>query len=167
MHDNKRTILVEMAMIVWGWRNRTKNLEMGQFDCPNCNRTNTYQRKVTRQWFTIYFVIPLFPTSAPLEYIECTGCHHTYQIDVLNYKAKSKPTDAAAQLNTLKARLQGGASVEYVVRDLTAAGVDRQIALDQVKTAIGTTRVTCPTCQLSYAEGVSTCKECGATLQAS
>jgi hypothetical protein len=67
-------------------------------------------------------------------------------------------------LNTVKSNLEGGQSIEYVLRDLVSAGLERDIALNVVKSAIGDQRRQCPNCGLSYAFNVSTCSECNTPL---
>jgi RNase P subunit RPR2 len=151
-------------MIIFGFGSRTRKTGSGQFTCPRCGVPRSYTQKKARRYFTLYF-IPLIPLGELGEFIECDVCHTAYQSAVLTYKAKPAPRDLAAQLNDLKYVLEGGTSVEYALRDLTAAGLDREVARESVRAAIGTARRVCPQCQLHYAVNVSTCKECGTILQ--
>lgn len=151
-------------MIVFGTRNRKKSLSMGTFHCPRCNAQRPYERVQYKQWFTLYF-IPIFPLREIGEFVECSTCHTAFELAVLNYKPKPQVRDLKMQLNQLKATLEQGAPIEYVVRDLTAAGLEREMALGAVKSAIGDARNICPDCELTYAAGVATCRECGAKLK--
>jgi hypothetical protein len=67
-------------------------------------------------------------------------------------------------LNAIKTRLDKGYSVEYVIRDLTAEGLDRDIAENTVRMAIGDARKVCPQCGLTYAGSVQKCPDCSVIL---
>lgn len=151
-------------MIIFGFGARTHKTGSGQFACPRCGVPRSYTRKKARRYFTLYF-IPLIPLGELGEFIECDVCHTAYPLAVLDHKAKPAPRALADQLNALKGVLEGGTPVEYALRDLTAAGLDREVARQSVRAAIGTARRECPQCQLHYAANVSTCKECGTILQ--
>jgi rubredoxin len=150
-------------MIIFGARPRTKTIGTGTFFCPHCQTTRDYERKEARPYFTLYF-IPLFPIGKPTEFIECTVCQVAYQPEV--EKVKRAPTTASlvTHVNNLKANLEDGMSVEYALRDLTGAGIDRDVAVGMIKSAIGDERRTCPTCSLSYAKTIATCREDGTAL---
>jgi hypothetical protein len=145
-------------MIIFGTRPRTKTIDTGTFFCPHCQTTRDYERKEARPYFTLYF-IPLFPIGKPFELIECTVCRVAFQPEVL--KVKRAPTSASlvTHVNNLKSNLEDGMSVEYALRDLTDAGIDRDVALGMIKSAIGDDRRKCPTCGLTYASTIMTCGE--------
>jgi len=46
------------------------------------------------------------------------------------------------------------------VRDLTAAGIERDVATSLVTSSIGASRKICKNCNLSYATDVTVCQEC-------
>lgn len=153
-------------MIIWGSKVRSKKLDEGQFHCPRCQTTRTYHYKRATRYFSLYF-IPLIPMKDLGEFVECQTCGSAFEPIVL----RTRPAQAAASgdqlatmLNTLKSRLEEGYSTEYMVRDLTAARLDRDVALKAVNDAIGTARKTCPACKLTYASTVMACRECGRTL---
>ena len=146
-------------MIIFGSRPRMKTIGSGSFYCPRCQTTREYELKRARNYFTLYFV-PIFPIGDAGEFVECQFCHMTFKSEVLNMKAPPRKVDLATMLNSVKSDLEGGMSVEYVLRDLVAAGLDRDIALNVVKSAIGDQRRQCPKCGLSYAANVNTCSEC-------
>lgn len=150
-------------MIIFGTRPRSKTIDTGDFFCPHCQTTRTYERKEARPYFTLYF-IPLFPIGKPYEFIECTVCRVTYQPEVLKVKRAPTTASLATHVNNLKANLDGGMSVEYALRDLTDAGIDRDVALGMIKSAIGDDRRKCPTCSLTYASTVAICGEDGTSL---
>ena len=150
-------------MIIFGMSPRTKTTGTGTFFCPHCRTSRSYERKEGRNYFSLYF-IPLIPLGKPQTYIECTTCHITFAAEVLSAKAPPAKADLLTHLNTLKTSLEQGTPVEYALRDLTIAGVDRDVALGLVKSAIGEARRTCPKDGLSYAISVTTCSECGTLL---
>jgi hypothetical protein len=63
-------------------------------------------------------------------------------------------------LNTLQTRLDGGTPVEFLLRDLTAAGLDRDLALGMIDQHLAAGRKTCHTCGLTYAASATACAEC-------
>jgi hypothetical protein len=79
-------------------------------------------------------------------------------------KPAPKPVSAVELLNSVKSRLVNGDSVEYVVRDLTAAGIERDVATSLVTSSIGAARKVCKNCNLSYATDVTVCQECKQSL---
>ena len=146
-------------MIIFGTRNRFKTVGTGQFYCPRCQAQRNYERKQAKRYFTLYFV-PLIPMGDLGEFVECQTCHMTYKTDVLTMKPLPKPVSAVELLNSVKTRLLKGDSVEYVVRDLTAAGIERDVATSLVTSSIGDARKICKNCNLSYASDVTVCQEC-------
>lgn len=150
-------------MIIFGTKPRMKTVGTGSFYCPKCQTTRQYEHKKGKNYFTLYFV-PVFPIGDLGELVECQTCRMTFQLEVLKLKALPPKLDLAHMLNSVKSNLENGQPVEYVLRDLVSAGLDRDIALNTVKSAIGTTRRQCPQCGLSYAANVITCSECNILL---
>lgn len=148
-------------LIIFGSRPRVNETGSGTFTCPHCSGPQRqYVRKTVRHWFTLYF-LPVFPLGQAEEIVECQFCNNTWETAILDVKIKPKREvrPLADQLNTLQARLEGGQPVEYAVADLTAAGLDRELALDNVRRAIGEGRAICPDCGLTYADTVMRCVE--------
>lgn len=150
-------------MIIFGTKPRMKTIGTGSFYCPKCQTTRQYDHKRGKNYFTLYFV-PLFPIGDLGEFVECQTCHMTFQLDVLKLKPPPSKRDLAAMLNSVKSTLENGQPVEYVLRDLVSAGLERDIALSTVKSAIGTARRQCSNCGLSYASNVNGCSECNVPL---
>lgn len=151
-------------MIIFGTRTRYKTVDEGQFFCPHCQTTRSYERKQGKNYFALYF-IPLIPIGEGGEFIECLTCHRTYAPEVLRFRPSMPNTsDTAKLLNMIKSRLERSYSVEYIVRDLTADGLDRDIAHNVVNMAIGSARKTCPVCGLTYAASITTCPDDKAAL---
>ena len=150
-------------MIIFGMSPRTKTTGTGTFFCPHCRTSRSYERKEGRNYFSLYF-IPLIPVGKPQTYIECSTCHVTFTAEVLSTKAPPAKADLVTHLNTLKTSLEQGTPVEYALRDLTIAGVDRDVALGLVKSAIGEARRICPEDGMSYSISVTKCSECGTPL---
>lgn len=94
------------------------------------------------------------------EFVECQTCHQAFNTDVLVLKPSLAPVGAVELLNSVKSRLLAGDPIEYVVRDLTAAGIEREMATRVVLASIGESRNLCKVCNLSYATEVTTCQEC-------
>ena len=152
-------------MIIFGTRNRTKAIDAGQFYCPHCRAVRPYERKSARQYFALYF-IPVFPIGQPVEFVECQVCGTAFSPDVLNSTPPPEKPDLVALLNNIGAILRNGRAVEYVIRDLTAAGLDLQVARETVEARLGTERNVCRSCGLTYAAGIEKCAVCGGPLQA-
>jgi hypothetical protein len=150
-------------MIIFGTKPRMKTIGSGTFYCPRCQTNRQYELKQGKNYFTLYFV-PIFPMGDLGEFVECQTCHMTFKSEVLKLKAPTPKADLASMLNTVKSNLEDGQSVEYVLRDLVSAGLERDIALNVVKSAIGDQRRQCPNCGLSYAANVTTCSECNTPL---
>jgi hypothetical protein len=150
-------------MIIFGTKPRLKTIGSGTFYCPHCQATRQYELKQGKNYFTLYFV-PIFPMGDLGEFVEWYICHTTFKSDVLKLIPPKPKADLASMLNAVGANLQGGQPVEYVLRELVAAGLERDIALTVVKSAIGGQRRECPKCTLSYAANVSHCSECNSPL---
>jgi hypothetical protein len=150
-------------IIFFGTKPKTKTIGSGQFYCPNCKTQRSYERKQAKNYFTLYF-IPLFPIGDLGEFVECQVCHLAFQPEALNYEAPKRQRTVSEMLNSLKSDLEKGAPVEYALQDLTAAGLDRDVALQNVRAAIGAERKNCKTCGLAYASNVKTCASCGQVL---
>lgn len=94
------------------------------------------------------------------EFVECQTCRVTYRPEVLTLKPLKPQVNPVQLLNSAKANLEGGQPVEYVTRDLVAAGIERELVLNIIKNSIGEGRKICKPCGLSYAPNVETCVEC-------
>lgn len=148
-------------IFIFGTSNRTKTLEQGTFTCPFCHAQRPYERKSTRPHISLYF-IPLIPYGDTTEFIECQYCHHAYAPTILTQPSPRLQREArplAEQLNTLQQRLHNGLPIEWALADLTGAGLDRTLAIQQLEQAIGQGRKVCPACGLSYATTRQTCSE--------
>jgi transcription elongation factor Elf1 len=150
-------------MIIFGTSNRFKTVQSGTFYCPHCQTTRNYELKQGKRYFSLYFV-PLIPMGDLGQFVECQTCHLTFHPDILNLKQPAPKLTLADQLNAVKGRLLDGAPVEYVVRDLNSAGLDRDVALNLVNASVGSGRKFCRNCNLSYAPNIASCAECGGTL---
>ncbi len=155
-----------MQPLIFGTGPRRERVDEGDFFCPHCQADRRYDRVRVRNFFRLYFV-PLIPIGDEHEIIVCQTCGTGFDPQILTMdvpKPKRKVQPLAVQLNTLEERLRAGTPIEYAVADLTAAGLDRDLANDNVERVIGAERVSCPECGLTYAAGVSACAEDGAAL---
>jgi hypothetical protein len=151
-------------MIIFGTKAKFNTIGSGKFHCPRCQQERDYILKEGKKYFSIYF-IPIIPMGDIGQFVECSSCSMTYQPEIINYKPVKKQPDVTRYLNTIKTRLEGGHPVEYMIRDLTAEGLDREVANNMVSMAIGTERKQCPQCELSYAGHITTCNECGSSTE--
>ncbi len=155
-------------MIIWGSRVRYKDIGQGDFYCPRCRDKRPYKLKQAARYFTLYF-IPLFPTQQLGEVVECQTCKTAFESSVLQLRAgpsarETRKGDAASLMNAIPDRLRGGDPLEYIVRDLTGAGVDLDVARAAVSGAAGSPIRRCSACSLSYVSTISQCKSCGRSL---
>lgn len=151
-------------MIIFGTRARYKTIKTGTFFCPHCQKERHYDHKQGKTYFALYF-IPILPIGDAGEFIECQHCGRTYSLEVLNFKPTMPPqNDVARMLNDIKAKLERGMSVEYVIGDLTLQGLDRDIAGNMVKMVTGDRLKECPKCKLTYSASVYRCPDCGMAL---
>ena len=150
-------------MIIFGTKAKTRNIGTGQFFCPKCGEQRNYTHKQAKKYFSLYF-IPIIPMGDMGEFVECQTCGVTYNPDVLRLPPPKLHAGMAQQLNAIKAQLEKGQPVEYMVRDLTAGGLDRDVANGLIKSVAGNERKQCPQCELSYVAGVTLCSECGQAL---
>ncbi len=151
-------------MIIFGTRAKTKTTGEGEFYCPHCARERHYERKEIKNYLALYFV-PLIPMGDGGEIIECQTCGRSYAPEVLDRKLSKPQPDVARLLNMVRARLEKGQPVEYVVSDLTMQGYDRDVAENVVNMAIGESRRRCPKCELTYAPIINQCPDCLVPLQ--
>jgi transcription elongation factor Elf1 len=150
-------------VIIFGSKVRHKVLGEGKFFCPKCQAQRAYVHKRASRYFTLYF-LPVIPMGKLGEFVECQTCGTAFETGVLNVKGPVQPRPAQATLvqliNTVPDRLDAGVPVEYLVRDLTGAGVDRDVALTMINPHLSAGRKTCEACGLTYAAGVAACTEC-------
>jgi hypothetical protein len=151
-------------MIIFGTRSKSRTIGSGRFTCPRCRAERPYTRKQLRPYFALYFV-PLFPVGQGREYIECQTCGAAFEPAVLNYRIPEPKLDLAAQINRVRVRLEEGTPVEYVIRDLTGAGLDWEVARTTVNAQLGPERKSCRACGLDYAPAVEVCTVCRGPLQ--
>jgi hypothetical protein len=118
----------EVALIIiFGLRVLFSTLGDGLFHCPHCGGDRQYRRRSGRRFFTLFF-IPVIPLNSVGEFVECSVCHHRYDVAVLQV-----PT--AAQLTAMPA-LVLRAAISQVLRsgDVTRADA-RERALTVVRGA--------------------------------
>ena len=160
-----------MLFIIFGTRVRHQEIGEGEFFCPKCRAQRHYKHKRATRYFSLYFV-PLIPFGKLGEFVECQTCGVAFEPAVLQvrgpvgarHQAAPSAQSLAQMINALPARLTAGTPVDYLVRDLTAAGVDRDAALAMVQPHLAAGQKTCENCGLTYAASVAHCAECGGTL---
>ncbi|MBN1966833.1 MAG: zinc ribbon domain-containing protein [Anaerolineae bacterium] len=152
-------------MIIFGTRPRGKTIDSGEFYCPHCRALRRYELKESRPYFTLYF-LPVFPVGEARQYVQCETCGTAFTPDILKTAPPEVPPDLATLLNRLIEQLAGGQPLEYAIRDLTAAGLEFDIARRMVNEYAGDGRKVCTACGLTYAAPVARCTQCGGPLQA-
>ena len=151
-------------MIIFGTGPKYKTVGKGHFYCPHCQTERTYERKQGKQYISLYF-IPLIPLGDLGEIIECQTCGRAFSPAVLEGEAPEEPLTLAEMINRAGDLLRDGKPVEYFLRDLTAAGLDRDVARGIIREHIGPDRRTCPACELTYAATVTRCTVCNQPLE--
>ncbi|NDJ78573.1 MAG: zinc-ribbon domain-containing protein [Chloroflexi bacterium] len=156
-------------MIIFGSSLRHKVLAEGEFFCPNCKTRRAYKHKRASRFFSVYF-IPVVPIGKAGEYVECQGCGLKFETAVLEIDGPARAhilqdeRELAKQINSLPERLRAGTPIEYALRDLTAAGLDVDVAQKMLDTYAGQNCKSCTTCGLTYVHNVDVCSECGGSL---
>lgn len=110
-------------MIIFGTRGITTTPERGQFECPNCERSQQYSLKRVRRFFTLYF-IPLIPLDKLGEYIECGVCNDTYKLNILDF-------DSSANAQAVEAEYHAGIK-KIMIHMLLADGVIDDSEIDSI-----------------------------------
>ena len=159
-----------MLLIIFGMKVRHQEIGQGEFFCPKCQNQRNYKHKKAARYFSLYFV-PIIPLGTLGEFVECQTCGVAFEPTVLHMQGPARArhqvssTESLAQIiNSVPARLNRGVPIEYLARDLTAAGVDRDVVLTVIEPHLTNGRKTCETCGLTYADSVSACAECGELL---
>ncbi|MBN1429725.1 MAG: zinc-ribbon domain-containing protein [Anaerolineae bacterium] len=157
-------------MIIFGTRVRHKHIGEGEFFCPKCQANRRYAHKQAVRSFTLYF-IPIFPIQQLGEFIECQTCGVTLEPAARQTRQKpaarlpSAQQDLGSMMNSIKSRLDKGFPVEHMIRELTAANLDLEIARGAVQGAIGKNVKVCEKCNLAYSPAAGQCAECGRELR--
>jgi hypothetical protein len=127
--------------LVWGFKVLYKVLDSGTFLCPQCGADRSYQHRVGRKWFRLYW-IPVFPVGGQVnEHVRCDTCQGMFTMGVL-----ARPTSAqlSGQLldgvrglivHVLRAgSMMSPAAREIAVNEVLSAGVpgytDESLAAD-------------------------------------
>ena len=69
-------------MILVGTMDWPKTLEIGDFFCPECDRSQKFRRRASRPFLTVYF-IPVVPIGGLQEYVECQTCKTNFEPIIL------------------------------------------------------------------------------------
>lgn len=69
-------------MILYGYKHRNVTLATGQFQCPKCQTTRTYNHINVVRYFTLFFVA-LFPLGRVGSFIECETCRSAFKPEEL------------------------------------------------------------------------------------
>lgn len=151
-------------MIIFGTKAKYNKVAEGDFYCPRCQAQRHYIHKKAQRYFSLYF-IPIIPIGDLGEFVECQTCHTAFETVVLSMKTPPpRPMPLAEMLNNIPRFLQAGKPVEYLVRDLTAAGLERDLASKTVANYLPDTPKVCETCALTYHPVVRQCDSCGKPL---
>lgn len=131
----------------------------GLFYCPHCRRIDIeYERKVAREWFTMYF-FPCFPVGRN-EFIECAECGTTYHLEVLDLEPPSKKT---LFLQECYRDLRSGWSLEAVEMAIVEFGIPEDEAVAEIDKMTKGKVWQCDSCAAHYAKFVRLCPACEPT----
>lgn len=156
-------------IFVFGVRPRETTLRNGSFLCPACGVERHYVLKQVRPYVTFYF-IPVIPVGKENVIVQCQTCQRSFDPDVLSsntLKDKPKLQSAAplsALMNTAESRLRIGKPVEDLLRELTACGLDRDVAREFLGQYLKPDYGHCSHCSLRYHASAAQCADCGRDL---
>ena len=151
-------------MIIFGTKYKHNKICEGDFFCPRCNMQRHYHHKKMQRYFSLYF-IPIIPMGSKGEFIECQTCGTTFEMTVLQMKAAPKPPNLAQMMNNIESDLKKGKPVEFIIRDLTRAGLDLGLAQNAIAPFVDkATNKHCKSCGLTYLDSIKKCSECGNPL---
>jgi hypothetical protein len=157
-----------MFILIFGMHPRESVVDKGKFLCPHCGVERQYVLKNSRPYISLYF-IPLIPLGKAREIVQCQTCLRSFTPDVLNanaLKAKTRRQHASLStlMNTAESRLRGGESVEDLLREMTANGLDRVVARDFLGQYLRPQYGFCSHCSLTYHADVINCADCSHEL---
>lgn len=126
-----------MFFLMWGFKVRSKMLGEGQFHCPHEGGDRAYRQMQARRWFTLFF-IPVIPLKVLGEYVECTSCGRTYEVDVLQMPTTAEMEDqlTRAVRHVVVALLHADGHVVEQERAAAVAVVNRYGLADYDGTAL-------------------------------
>ena len=111
-------------MILFGKKGLATSLKKGDFHCPNCDSSQTFEHKSVRSFVTFYQV-PIIPLSQLGDYVECMSCKDTYQSRVL---------DSDINLNHKEFEAEYHAALkEVMIRMLLVDGHIRESELEMIQ----------------------------------
>lgn len=152
-------------MIIYGTRNRERDIGSGQFYCPKCDEERPYVHKRIARYFTLFF-IPLFKLSTLGEHVECQVCRRAYKPEILT-TPPLPPAERLKAAAVVKTELEAGGSLDAAREKLAAEGVDEKTARRIVEIVAGDKRKTCRECGLWYHNSATACSKCGGPLEES
>ena len=133
-------------MIIFGTKTTKKLLESGDFHCPQCQQTTSFEKRRAKNWFHLYF-IPLIPLKEYPPYVECRQCRNTYIARVLDDEPGrdiAAEFERAAGLIMAKMVLADGEiddseieTMREVYGRITGTTVEREVILKLIESAKG------------------------------
>jgi len=94
-------------MIIFGTSGITSVQRRGSFHCPACGAGATYQEKVVRRYFSLFFV-PLIPLHKVGEYVQCDRCGGSFKPEVLHWNGGVPPVGPPGSPPPLPPAFPGG-----------------------------------------------------------
>lgn len=143
-------------LILYGFRDRDLEMKSGSFDCPNCGKRRYCKQRKIESWLDLFF-IPVCPWKIQTEYFQCDDCRQSFEKPTLR---RFLPAGGLLR-SDLKAELRSGSPIEAIAERLVQSGIDPEMAAEVIHEIAGEIRSRCPPCDLTYVEGISTCKLCG------
>lgn len=149
-------------MIIWGSKGKTKIIGQGNFYCPRCGTTRSYEHHQVGKYFTLYF-IPLFQTQKLGEYIECKFCYTPFETSVLEYDHELNQKIQKV-INAISDELNAGIPINFIYQSLIEDGMDEAIANNIIAMASGGKLKICRNCEFAYTGKHIYCANCGQAL---
>jgi ABC-type glycerol-3-phosphate transport system permease component len=113
-------------MIIYGYRNRSITLATGQFECPRCQMTRNYTHIDIIRYFTLFFIITLFPLGRVSTYVECETCRTAFKPEeIIGTKGNelfSRELQARNAAAAVKTKQKRGCATAVIGTILAAVG---------------------------------------------
>jgi hypothetical protein len=116
-------------MILSESRERTRILDRGTFRCPRESAPRRYVVVAVRPWFTLASVA-VFPGAERCRFVECQGCHSTFDVVVLAHPhTHLEDTLTVALRRATTTILAGGGSIDASLQRAAVIAVQRHASV--------------------------------------
>ena len=109
-------------------RERTRILDRGTFRCPRERAPRRYVVVAVRPWYALGHVA-VFPGRERCRFVECQGCHSTFDVVVLAHPHTHLEDTLTAALRRATAMVLGGETVDASMHRAAVIVVQRHAAV--------------------------------------